>query len=129
MRRLVLSVVLLSAPACNTLLDGAKEDFSNEFTCPKESVEARARKDIDDFLMKSWKPAQPSTEIAADPSRLKMFNQQQEERRGADNRRHWFEARGCGHQRLYSCGYTAGGFSSTGWICSKKDYFDGITKW
>jgi hypothetical protein len=128
MRALVLSLLILSATGCQSLMDGAKEDFSRAFTCPKQGVEARERKDITAYQLRTPKPPSPSAEIAADPARLKMWEEQQQKIRDFENSHSVVEVRGCGHARLYTCGRSSRG-SSHSWICLGHDYPDGVAKW
>jgi hypothetical protein len=88
--------------ACTSLEDGAKQTFSKQFTCPPDRVESRARPDLKPSAFKKAKT--PPPDVAADPGRLKMWNDQQEKALTASDGMDWIaEARGCGQQAFYSC--------------------------
>jgi hypothetical protein len=94
--------VLGALVGCQSVIDGAKEEFSKSNTCPLDRVEARERPELkaSSFTAKQKPPA----DIAADPSRLKMWQEQQERSRTAgDGIGSIAEARGCGKQAFYRC--------------------------
>ncbi len=104
---------------CATLGDEARDTFAKNFSCPEERVEVRERKDIrpSDWLNSEVPPG----EVAADPARLAMWNEQQAKLRADDDDRHSiFEVRGCGHELLYSCGHVSHGRASFR-LCTKRD--------
>ena len=113
--------------ACQPLSEGAKTDFSKSFTCPMERVEVRARPELHPS---DWfKPRTPTSEIASDPGRLKMWQDEQESLRANGDKYHSiYEARGCGHQALYECGRSSKG-SSQSWICHQQPYPPGVSQW
>jgi hypothetical protein len=117
----------LSLLACQSLDEGARSNFSRSFTCPADRVEVRPRPDLHPS---NWfKPRTPSAEIAADPGRLKMWQDQQEKLRTSTDSYHWiYEARGCGHESLYECGRTSRG-SSSGVMCRAQAYAPGMSQW
>jgi hypothetical protein len=113
--------------ACQSLDSGAKSAFSRSFTCPMDRVEVRPRPELHPS---NWfKPRTPTSEVASDPGRLKMWQDQQEKLRTSSDSYHWiYEARGCGHQALYECGRTSRG-SSSGVMCRAQQYLPGMSQW
>jgi hypothetical protein len=113
--------------ACQSLDEGAKGDFSQAFTCPIDRVEVRARPELhpSDWL----KPRSPSSEVASDPGRLKMWQDEQDRLRAAGDKYHSiYEARGCGHEALYECGRSSRG-SSKSVLCRERPYPPGVSQW
>ena len=104
--------------ACHSLSEGPKAEFSKKFFCPPERVEVRARPELHPH---DWfQPKTPPSEIASDPERLRMWQDQQEKVRTAFDKYHSiFEAHGCGHQSLYECGWSTRG-SVAPWICYER---------
>jgi hypothetical protein len=93
--------------ACHSLADGAKSYFSTEFTCPMDRVEVRPRPDLHPS---DWsKPRRPPSEIASDPGRLKMWQDEQDKLRRYADSDPMFEVQGCGHHVLYDCGWATRG--------------------
>jgi hypothetical protein len=116
-------VVALGQVACQSLDDGAKADFSKSFTCPPDRVEVRARPELhpSDWLERRT----PPSEVASDPGRLKMWQDEQEKLRiSVDTYHSIYEARGCGHQMLYECGRATRG-SSNGVLCRERPFPSG----
>ena len=111
-------LMALSQLACHSLNEGAKTEFSKSFTCPIDRVEVRARPELHPH---DWfRPRTPPSEVASDPERLKMWQDQQEKVRTAFDKYHSiFEAHGCGHQSLYECGWSTRG-SVNPWICYER---------
>ena len=121
-RGATLAVLLATATltACHSLSEGARRDFSTDFTCPLERVEVRAREDLHPSDWFKGPARTPPREIAVDPARLKMWqDRENEQRHYADSYHHIFEANGCGHRALYECGHSTRG-SSTSWICYSR---------
>jgi hypothetical protein len=115
--------------ACQSLEDGAKAEFSSQFTCPLERIEARARPDLKPSQVER-EPSRPSPEIAADPERLKIFQQKQAELdANVDRADSVVEARGCGHTVLYTCGHPTRSSSGKRWMCSHHAYPPGVATW
>jgi len=120
-------VMAVGQLACQSLSDGAKGDFSRTFTCPMDRIEVRARPELHpgDWL----KLKTPPSEVASDPGRLRMWQDEQDRlRTSADKYHSIFEARGCGHQALYECGRTTRG-SSKSVICRDRPYTPGVSHW
>ena len=96
--RLVGAVLFgLSMAGCKDLNEGAREDFSRAHTCPMDRVEARERADIRPSSLR-YGEDKPPAEIAADPGRLKMWQDERtKDRQDYDSSNKTFEVRGCGH--------------------------------
>ena len=120
-------LIALGQLGCQSLSDGAKNDFSRSFTCPMDRVEVRARPELHPS---DWfKAKTPPSEVASDPARLRMWQDAQERLRTSGDKYHSiYEARGCGHQTLYECGRTTRG-SSNGVICRQQPYPSGVSQW
>lgn len=112
---------------CKDLDEGAREDFSRSHTCPLDRVEARERTDLRPSAL-HFGANKPPAEVAADPGRLKMW--QDEQARDAekyDGRYKTFEVRGCGHLELLTC--ARGSKNMNRATCSRADYPAGVAKW
>ncbi len=125
---LLLGVLVMG---CSGAMDSAKEDFSKDYTCPVSRVEARVRKDVKPSTLSPFKKKEPSAKIKEDPARLAMWNKEQEDKDAqTDDGQTVVEVRGCDNTVLYSCGYASQHSStSSPWMCMKKAYPDGVTKW
>jgi hypothetical protein len=125
--RIWIVLMALCQLGCHSLSEGAKSEFSKSLTCPIERVEVRARPELHPH---DWfQPKKPPSEIASDPERLKMWQDQQEKvRTGFDKYHSIFEARGCGHQTLVECGWSTRG-SINPWICYVRPYPPGVSQW
>jgi hypothetical protein len=113
----------LLAGGCKNVVEGAKDEFSKEFTCPLDRVEARARPELHRSDLES-QPTPPK-DIAADPARLKMWQEQQAKVNAArDSQDDIVELRGCGHQVLYACHRFKNGNT---FMCNTRKYPGGVT--
>jgi hypothetical protein len=124
----VLALALTQA-ACQALSDGARQRFSDAFTCPPDRVEVRERPELHPS---DWfKANKPSSEIAADPGRLKMWQAEQDRLKSYTERYRIFEARGCGHQSLYECARARKSYNTIRIqaTCSRLDYLPDVAKW
>lgn len=126
----VAALLLLVTQGCTSVEDGAKDEFSEAFTCPRDRVEVRKRDDVKATDVEGSAAAStPPAEIAADPGRLQMWQNEQREKDDRENDlHHVVEARGCGHRVLYTCGHTTGK-SSAPWLCMERGYPKGMSKW
>jgi hypothetical protein len=116
---------------CQSLDDGAKDNFSNQFSCPKAGVELRPRPEIDAYELIFGKPSKPPADVARDPARMAMWQKKQDDSHATWNATETvFELRGCGHQTLYTCTRAgkSGGHSGSV-MCSDRDYPPGIVRW
>jgi hypothetical protein len=106
MKRVLIAIacaaILATLTSCQSLTDGAREQFSQTNTCPLASVEARERNDL---LPSNFRlPGKPPADILANPIRLKMWQEQDEKSRtGWDRVMTVIELRGCGVQGFYEC--------------------------
>jgi hypothetical protein len=121
------AAMLLMLTACMSVMDGSREEFSRQLTCPLERVEARARPELHVSDLREERSTPPK-DVAADPERMKMWQQKQDEdRKWRDNRDEIFEVRGCGHQLLMACHrYNKG---QGGFVCTKYDYPANVARW
>jgi hypothetical protein len=96
---------LLSLSACQSLGDGAKEQFSKDFSCPTERVLTRDRNDLHPSSFTSPSPMpKPPADVAADPARLAVWQQNHRQDPTAyDSYSDIEEARGCDRQAFYEC--------------------------
>jgi hypothetical protein len=119
--------LVLSASACQSLDDGARDEFAGHFTCPKERVEVRSRPDLNSYDL-TWGRAQPPPDVAADPQRLALWKEKQQDSRsrGSDP---VFELRGCGHSVLYHCTRANTGTHSGAVMCFDLKYPAGAKPW
>lgn len=105
---------------------GAREKFSQEFTCPADRVEVRERKNLKPSMLRVRVP--PPPEIASDPGRLAQYNEKQAEiDEGADTFGDIYEARGCNHQSLYACRIRSN--KTVGVSCTSQPYGNGVSRW
>jgi hypothetical protein len=97
-------LVVLAAPAslgCQSLEDGAKDEFVSRFSCPKSGIELRARPEIDAYTLIFGKRSAPPAEVAQDPARLAIWQKKQDDSHASWNASETvFELRGCGHEVL-----------------------------
>lgn len=119
-------VAVLGLAACKSKEVGARESFSNDFTCPLDRVEVRARPDVKRSDLD--KAEQPPPDIKSDPGRLKLWQaKKDEDRKRSDEGCEMFEARGCGKQTLLCCSRPARRQDRV--MCFNHDYANGVTRW
>lgn len=102
-------VVLLMA-GCKKLETGARETFSQQFSCPEERITVAARADVDAYALQfaAVLPVPPA-EVRDDPARLAVWKRNQDSARAEWNARfRAFEVQGCEHQGLYLCAHPNG---------------------
>ena len=75
---LLLAVALLGS-ACKSKEQGAREEFSETYTCPLDRVEVRARPDVKKSDLA--KREDPPPDIEADPGRLQLWRSKRDEQR------------------------------------------------
>lgn len=122
-------VVLVVFCGCQSVGDGAKEQFSKDNTCPLDRVEVRERGELKPSQF--TKPHDAPADIAADPGRLKVWRDEQA--RLAANDDNWgriVEARGCDKHVFYACGHPTKSSDGKRWSCSEQSFVPaGISKW
>ena len=105
---------------------GARERFSQEFTCPEDRVEVRERKDLTPSMLRVQVP--PPPEIASDPARLSQYKAKEAEtNKNADTFGDIYEARGCNKQSLYACRIRTN--KRVGVSCTSQPYENGVSRW
>jgi hypothetical protein len=130
MQKRWVAMMLVLAACKSGAMDSAKEKFSQKYSCPEDSVEARVREDVTPTQLHNKKKDVPPAEVAADPKRLALWQKQQSDREARDDNDHVVEARGCRHQEIYSCGYASQhANTSSPWLCMQYDYPPGVKKW
>jgi len=114
---------------CQSVADGAKDQFAQEHVCPLERVEARARPEVKPSQFA--RPSTPPADVAADPGRLQLW--QAEREKLAANNDEWgevVEARGCNVHVFYVCGHPTRSSDGKRWLCSMQSYVpDTISHW
>jgi hypothetical protein len=122
--RNVLLVIALAAAGCSVSLDDVQQEFAQEFTCPKDKIQVRERKELKPSMLEPKK--EPPAEIAADPDRRAMWQTERDEHLRYLDGGQVFEVRGCGHQTLYSCRKN----QNRGFVtCTGRPYGDGMARW
>jgi hypothetical protein len=115
---------MLTLSACKSVVDDSKHQFSTEFTCPIDRVEAHARPDLHlaDLRVKPT----PPKDIAADRERLQMWQDQQAKLAPPDDgKSEIVELRGCGRQAVYVCRRVKGVPNDV--LCLTQHYPPGVT--
>ena len=124
--RTVSIFALLVLAGCQSKESGAREKFSQEFTCPEDRVEVRERKDLTPSKLRVQVP--PPPEIASDPARLAQYKEREaENNKNADTFGDIYEARGCNKQSLYACRIRTN--KSVGVSCTSQPYENGVSRW
>lgn len=107
----------LGPVGCESLADCARDDFVQEFQCPKERVNVRPRNDVDVYTLVHG-TSKPPADVARDPERLAVWQRQLDERR-SHNYGDLFEVTGCGHDKFYTCSRSTGAsHGATSSLCS-----------
>ena len=120
-------VALVALVGCQSLLDGAKETFANENTCPVERVEARERSDLRSSSFRASRT--PPKDVAADPARLKMWQDKEEtSRTSSDHLGSIVEVRGCEKHKFYRC-YRSSQHASRMNCSEERDATGTVTTW
>ncbi len=113
--------------SCANVETGSREHFSKELTCPIDRVESHPRPDVHRSDLKAKDT--PPKEVAADPARLKMWQDKQKETSDwQDSLDQFFDVRGCDHQKLMACHRHNKNTNVV--MCSSYEYTAGVTaKW
>jgi hypothetical protein len=123
------TLVLLLFSGCQSVADGAREQFSHDQVCPLDRVEARARPELKPSQFGA-RPTAPQ-DVAADPGRLALW--QAEQAKFAANDDAWgeiVEARGCDVHVFYSSGHPTRSSDGSRWMCTVESHVpDTISKW
>ena len=108
-KRLLVLLGALSLAACGQLSKGARQYFTDKYSCPADRVtlaEMHGAKPSDVFAA-DWRAATPPDEVQDDPGRLAQWRATEEERRrdweSWINSSRLFEASGCGHRVVLAC--------------------------
>jgi hypothetical protein len=119
----------LAIVGCQSLTDGARDDFSHKFSCPKDQVEARTRKDIKAHTLSAFADRKPPADVAADSKRLAVWQADQQKTVDREDTEDVVEARGCSHSQLYTCTRSNTGTHQGAVMCFSHDYPAGMAKW
>lgn len=100
----VLVIVLISImpgvalfKSCTALPKQTLEEFSEQYSCPVDSITSKERPDVQAAQFES--PRTPPADVAADPARLAVWQSNQPKPWSVD----FFELTGCGHHVLWGC--------------------------
>ena len=102
-------LILALFAACANVEDEAKQEFSEDFSCPTERVTTKLRADLKAFEFQygpQQKP-EPPPEIKSDPARLAVWEEQQKKDQAATDRVNEIdkviEVTGCDQSAFYIC--------------------------
>jgi hypothetical protein len=102
------AAMVIVGTGCKRLSTGAKEEFASKYTCPEDRVGVRPRTDLSAYDVTFGRARAPSSEIARDPERLRLWNEQQKDKqRSWDRSFEVFEVTGCGHKVLMTCAHAS----------------------
>ncbi|MEO7110929.1 MAG: hypothetical protein ABI183_10870 [Polyangiaceae bacterium] len=119
MTRWPLLIALVFLAGCESMEESAKKTFSHDNTCPLGRVETRVRKDLKLSMFQG--NMTPPADVAADPGRLKMWQDQQAKNSSEDDD-NWTitEARGCDKHVFYKCKLPQGGNGDPRYLCMSQ---------
>lgn len=118
--------VLVLVSGCKSVTEGARERFSKDHSCPLDRVEVRMREDLRPSDLET-RP-KPSPEIAADPGRLRVWQEEETKARELSDRgEKMVEVRGCAVQTLYAC--HRHNKDANYIMCGAKEYVPGVARW
>jgi hypothetical protein len=83
--------------SCTALPGGTRETFSQQYSCPLDSITSKARPDVQATQFET--AATPPPEVAGDPARLAVWKSNQPQPWSVE----FFELTGCGHHVLWGC--------------------------
>lgn len=92
---------------------GAREQFSKDFSCPEDRIQVHPLADLlDPARLPGRGPAAPPDEVARDPARLAIWQEEARER-AKDRKKELedyaaFDVRGCDHQVVWYCTHGGG---------------------
>lgn len=90
---------VLACAGCGTSrATGARAQFAQDQSCPKDRITVGARP-----LLAA--DSEPPAAIAADPQRLAMWRAKDAERHRNEESKTYYLATGCGQSRIYDCYY------------------------
>jgi hypothetical protein len=124
-----LGLVLWASIAASACIDRyansankVRGDFGYDYSCPDSRIGVSARDDLEEGPLSPRPPppveASPPPDVATDPERLRVWQENREAQRRRDERfadslsecgRRVYEATGCGERRFYSCAAHCGG--------------------
>lgn len=89
--------------ACQSKTSAAQEQFTKEFSCPKDRVTVTPRTDLSAYELAVGERDKPPADVAADPGRLAEWNKKQKATEDGYKSFKIFSVRGCDHDALYTC--------------------------
>lgn len=105
--RVLLLLLLLLVAACRSssaeYSQTAQEDFSKQYSCPKDRVTTTVRPDLSAYTLSGAGPSTPPKEVAADPGRLAEWKKHEAETEAGYRNFTIVQTRGCGHEVYYLC--------------------------
>ncbi len=120
----------LAMLGCTSLEQGAQEEFTTKFSCPKDRVKVVPRSDLKAFDITFGTRAPPPADVASDPARLAIWQKKQD-----DTEASWnagtpvFEVTGCDKDVIFTCGRAQKHAStSSGIMCSEARHVPGATE-
>ncbi len=99
----------------------AQEELTSRYSCPKDRVTVSPRPDLKAFDL-MMEPGKPPAEVAADPGRLKVWREKQDELEAGYNNAKVMEAKGCDHHVFYSCFIAEGSNQSQVIACREAEH-------
>jgi hypothetical protein len=84
------------------MVDGSKDEFSKQFTCPINRIDSKERPDLHWSDLET--ASKPPKDIAADPDRLRMWQEKNAQSKAYEDSNYTIlELTGCGKHLLYGC--------------------------
>lgn len=124
-RRLVAPCLVIAAAAfqgaCWSDTEWAREKFASRNTCPEERVTATLRKDLKAVDL-AFRAEPPPPAVAADPERLKLWNEKQARAAAEWDGKRVVQVRGCGREEFAICGQLRVSVGATRYGCSNAHY-------
>jgi hypothetical protein len=83
--------------SCTALPSQTREEFSQHFSCPLDSITSKERPDVNATEFEH--AATPPPDVASDPARLAVWKSNQSQPWSVE----FYELTGCGHHVLWGC--------------------------
>jgi hypothetical protein len=108
-RGILISLSVLPLAACGQLSGGARQYFTDKYSCPADRVTLAEMRDAkpSEVMAADWRAATPPDDVAGDPGRLAQWRAKEDDRRRSweswINTSRLFELSGCGHRLVLAC--------------------------
>jgi hypothetical protein len=108
-RRSLVFFSALSLVACGQLSKGARQYFTDKYSCPADRVTLAEMRDAkpSEVFAADWRAATAPEEVTGDPGRLAQWRAKEDDRRKSweswINSSQLFELSGCGHRLVLAC--------------------------